>query len=133
MWIYDGNPFEPTIEELSEYYGFVYLITHRESGRRYVGKKFFWFKRGKHYVESDWKSYYGSCNQLNEERKEIGDDSYDREILHLCLSKVECSYLELYEQVTRHALLREDYYNGFIGGKIGARGLGRVSKMLVNN
>ena len=42
-WIYKGRPFQPP-ENFSpeDYYGFVYIITNRATGRMYVGKKFFW-------------------------------------------------------------------------------------------
>ena len=82
-WIYQGLKFEPdepfTYERYGkEWHGFVYLITHRGTNRKYIGKKFFWSKktlpitktrkrRKITYVESDWRDYYGSNKHLNEE------------------------------------------------------------------
>ena len=50
-------------------------------------RKYFWsFRkpRGKSRrvkSESDWKKYYGSSDELNQERKRIGNDAFRREIL----------------------------------------------------
>ena len=75
-WKYNGRFWEPPSEFSSDvYYGFVYLITNRATNKKYVGKKFFWFKktlpitktrkrRKKLLVESDWKDYYGSNKHL---------------------------------------------------------------------
>ena len=43
---------------------------------------------------------------------------FKREILHLCKSKSEMSYLELKEQMDREVLLNDEYYNGIIQVKI---------------
>lgn len=121
-------------EHINEYYGFVYLIENLTDGRKYVGKKFFWNKKtlpplkGKKrkrrsLVESDWKQYYGSSTELLSDVERIGMDKFSRQILHLCRNKTECAYLELQEQVERKVLLTEDYYNNFIGCKIGGRNL----------
>tara|TARA_A200000159_G_scaffold89739_1_gene83158 strand:+ start:558 stop:935 length:378 start_codon:yes stop_codon:yes gene_type:complete len=74
-WHKDNLIFEPTEDELGKYVGFVYLITERDTGKKYIGKKFFWSKRrlpplkGKSrkrtvVKESDWKDYYGSSEHL---------------------------------------------------------------------
>jgi len=138
-WTYRGALFDPAENELDpkEVFGFVYLITHRETGRKYIGKKFIW-KRVKRknkrvYVFSDWKDYYGSCRELSEEREKLGDEAYDREILHLCRNKAECAYMEMREQITRDVLLREDYYNGYVGGRCGARGLDGLKSLVAKD
>ena len=119
-WFHIGEVYE-TPEE--SHYGFVYLITNLHTGKMYVGKKLFWFKkiktlkgkRKRYLVESDWKSYFGSSISLNEDVKRLGDDQFKREILHLCVSKGECSYYETYEQITRAVLLKPDlYYNDWV-------------------
>lgn len=69
-------------------------------------------------VETDWQDYFGSSDEVKLLVEENGRDSFVREILHLCGSKGHMGYLELYEQVTRHALLRDDYYNGIVQCKI---------------
>jgi len=68
--------------------------------------------------ESDWKTYYGSSEDLKTLVEERGVDNYYREILRLCKTKGECSYYEAKEQFERDVLLKDDYYNEFIGCKI---------------
>lgn len=125
-WLYKDQVFDNTPEE---YQGFVYKITDLTNNKMYIGKKFFWSpktlpitktrkRRVKTRIESDWKSYYGSNKEVQELVKQNGKDSYKREIIHLCKTKGDCSYWELYEQMINHALLSEDYYNEFVGAKI---------------
>ena len=125
-WLYEGAEYElPENTDHSDIYGFVYLITNIENGRKYIGKKFFWRKkilpvtktrkRRKHtQVESDWKSYYGSSEELNSDIEKYGKDNFRREILHICKTKGECGYLEAKEQFVRDALLTDEYYNTWI-------------------
>ena len=133
-WHLEGRQYNPEEDELSKYVGFVYLITERDTGKKQIGKKFFWSKRrlpplkGKSrkrtvVKESDWKDYYGSSEHLKALVEQKGGDAYYREILHLCKTKGECSYLEAKEQFLRDVLLREDYYNEFIGCKIHSKHL----------
>ncbi len=106
--------------------GFVYLITNKKTKRKYIGKKLFWFsktrtvkgKKKREKVPSDWKEYYGSNNELNKERETLGDKNFKREILFLCKTKGECTYLEAREQFARNVLLTDDYYNGWIHCKV---------------
>jgi len=131
-WIYKGAEFEPPKEFTPEvYYGFVYCITHLGTGKKYIGKKFFWSKktlpitktrkrRKRLLVESDWRDYYGSNNFLKEEVDNHGKDFFDREILYLCKTKGECAYMEAREQFARDVLISDKYYNGIINCRIGA-------------
>jgi hypothetical protein len=133
-WHKDNLKFNPTEDELKQWVGFVYLITDLSTNKKYVGKKFFWSKRrlpplkGKSrrrvvVKESDWKQYYGSSEDLKTLVENKGEDFYYREILHLCKSKGECSYLEAKEQFDRDVLYRDDYFNEFIGCKIHSKHL----------
>ena len=45
---------------------------------------------------------------------QLGHDCFRREIIHLCVSKGECGYLEAKEQFIRGALETDDYYNTWI-------------------
>ena len=125
-WLYKGEEFATAPEE---YQGFVYKITELNTGKMYIGKKFFWApktlpvtktrkRRVRTKVESDWQSYYGSSKEVQDRVKENGKELYSREILHLCKTKGDCSYWELYEQMTNHVLLSDSYYNEFVGAKI---------------
>ena len=119
-WLYNEQPFD---EPSEEHYGFVYLITNLETGRMYVGKKLFWFKkiktlkgkRKRYLAPSDWKKYYGSSVSVQADVKELGHEKFKREILHLCKSKGECSYYEAHEQMARAVLLNPElYYNDWV-------------------
>ena len=93
-WIYEGSPF--TSDDIGDYYGFVYRITNTTNGKSYIGRKYFVQKRkpkgAKRRVtsESDWKRYFGSSEELKQDVKCIGRDSFRREIisLHTTLGKV---------------------------------------------
>ena len=114
-WYFHNTGEEFTEENIDGHFGFVYLITHTQSGRKYIGKKFFTKskttqvkgKKKKTRVSSDWMTYWGSNLLLQEEVKKNGEDQYVREILHLCKTKSELSYYETWEIFSRHALLNE--------------------------
>lgn len=119
-WIYKDKNFEE--EDIGDNYGFVYLITNLTSGKKYIGKKFFYSsktkvvkgKKKKLKVPSDWKNYYGSNEELKKDVIMHGTDKFKREILHLCVSKGTCGYLEAKEQFVNGALESDDYYNSWI-------------------
>jgi len=125
-WYFHNTGEEFTEENIDGHFGFVYLITHTQSGRKYIGKKFFTKskttqvkgKKKKTRVSSDWMTYWGSNLLLQEEVKKNGEDQYVREILHLCKTKSELSYWETWEIFSRHALLNESYYNQWVSCKI---------------
>lgn len=132
MWTYQGKPFEPEDELLEEYQGFVYCIMNLRNGKKYIGKKFFWKpktlpvtktrkRRVRTRVQSDWKDYYGSSKEVQLLIEE--GVTFEREILRLCYTKGECSYYEAKLQFEHDVLLRDDYYNEFIGCKIHSKHL----------
>ena len=125
-WTYEGNIIDETPEE---YQGFVYCITEISTGKKYIGKKFFWRpktlpitktrkRRVKTRVESDWRLYYGSSKEVQQLVESTGREGFKREILKLCKTKGECSYWEAKLQFQYDVLLKEEYYNEFIGCKI---------------
>lgn len=115
MWLFQGKEF--TEDMIGENVGFVYLITNHSSGKQYVGKKLFTksktFQKNKKKkrtrVASDWLTYTGSNDQLNEDI--LAGHSISKEILHLCKSKGACSYLETKEILMRDCLLSDKWYN----------------------
>ncbi len=127
LWTYQNQ----TVEEIPEgYIGFVYLITNLQTGQKYIGKKLAQFKRTKpplkgkklkrrSTVESDWREYWGSSDRLNADVQALGPANFTREILYLCKSKAEMSYLEAREQFERRVLETDDYYNGIINVRVG--------------
>ena len=86
-WLYEGKPF--TSLDIGEFFGFVYRITNLKSGKQYIGRKYFTQcrkhrgSRRKRTSESNWKKYYGSSKELNEDRKLLGNQTFKREILSL--------------------------------------------------
>jgi hypothetical protein len=125
-WYFHNTPQEFTEEDIQDNFGFVYLITHNPTGRKYIGKKFFTKaatrqvkgKRKKIRKSSDWEMYWGSNKKLQEEVKSNGPSEYTREVLHLCKSRSECAYWETFEIFSRHALLNDGYYNEWVSCKI---------------
>ncbi len=119
------------VEEIPEgCIGFVYLITNLKTGQKYIGKKLAQFKRTKpplkgkklkrrSTVESDWRDYWGSSDRLQADVTELGPENFQREILYLCKSKAEMSYLEAREQFERRVLETDEYYNGIINVRVG--------------
>ena len=93
-WTYQGTTF--TSNDINGFFGFVYRITNLQSGKQYIGRKYFTQRRkprgGKRRVtsESDWKKYYGSSEELKRDRKLLGNSCFKREIisLHTTLGKV---------------------------------------------
>ena len=131
-WLYENTLIESLPEDCV---GFVYLITNKQSGRRYIGKKLAKFSRttyrmvklkngkkkrkkirGK--IESDWQTYYGSNTELNADVARLGIDNFAREVLYYCSSKAECSYIEAREQFRHKVLESDDYYNGQISVRV---------------
>jgi|TARA_B100001093_G_scaffold186882_1_gene179461 hypothetical protein len=109
---------------------FVYLITNLTNDRKYVGKKLAKFKttkpplKGKKnkrrgYKESDWRTYWGSSDHLNNDVAELGEEKFKREILYYCPSRGVASYIEAREQFERRVLETDDYYNGIINVRVG--------------
>ena len=127
-WIYEGKEFIlPAEWTHKEIQGFVYCITNQVTGRKYIGKKFFWSskskqvkgKKNKFKGESDWKKYCGSSETLLAEITQYGVDKFHREILHLCKNKAECSYWETYEIFRQQALIRpKEFINEWASCKI---------------
>jgi len=124
-WIYQGREF--TDNDIEDYKAFVYQITGSD-GKYYIGRKNFFApktyqkngKRRKKMVISDYKSYYGSSVQLLNDIKELGVDSFTREILVLCKSKGESNYIEAKIQFERGVLLDENAYNSIINCRVHA-------------
>jgi hypothetical protein len=138
-WTYNGSVFES--KNIDEYYGFIYRITNTVNNHDYIGRKFFKTikkrpplkgKKNKRRstVETDWKDYYGSSNRLLGDIEKLGQDKFKREIIHLCNTRGETNYMEIYYQITEHVLLRENNYNGIISIKLG---IGSVKNLLIED
>ena len=128
VWLYENTQIDTLPEDCV---GFVYLITNKVTGRKYIGKKLAKFsktsykivklkngnkkrKKIRSKIASDWQLYYGSNDQLNRDILAQGADNFTREILFYCKSKAECSYVEAREQFNHRVLESDDYYKGQI-------------------
>jgi hypothetical protein len=132
-WLH-SEEFDP-----QDYFGFVYKITNLTNGKFYIGKKYFYHtsnvKLGKKELavlpvtrgrksttkqvikESDWRSYWGSSKELQQDVKELGTEMFECIILKLCRDKKELTYYELHYQCTNECLLSYNSYNDNILGK----------------
>jgi len=127
-WIYKGKEF--TSDDIGKYYGFVYRITNTINGHDYIGRKFFHTikkrpplkgKKNKRHskVETDWKTYWGSSEQLLADINTHGKEKFTREIIRLCNTRGETNYCEAYYQFIEGVLLKENNYNGIINIRLG--------------
>jgi hypothetical protein len=111
-------------------FGFIYEITNKVSGKKYIGKKQCIRKikrkplKGKtrnriDHKESDWKTYTSSSNELNEDIQKHGKENFEFRILKVCGSKWELAYQEAKLQFENNVLLNNNFYNGVINLRIG--------------
>ena len=126
-WIYEGKPF--TSDDIGDFFGYVYLITNKSTGKKYIGRKYFVQKRkpkgGKRRVtsESDWKKYYGSSPELKADISRYGKDNFSREILSLHETLGKVNYEETKQLFLNNVLMEslDDgtpmYYNSNILGR----------------
>lgn len=126
------------INDFGPAFGFVYKITHKETGKFYIGKKQLKTNRKKKLgkkelllievkpgrrpttkqviAESDWITYWGSSKELNEEIKKQGLDKFERVIIQLAYDSRTLTYYETMYQM-KYDVLRADTFNGNILGK----------------
>tara|TARA_Y100000592_G_scaffold100993_1_gene184366 strand:- start:1960 stop:2445 length:486 start_codon:yes stop_codon:yes gene_type:complete len=139
-WTYKGE----TIKEITDFppnsHGFVYVITHLPSKKKYIGKKVLYFSKkvkiGKKELakmqnlvgrrpsyklaikESDWKNYYGSQKELKKLLVESKSKDFKREILKVVPNKKLLTYFETKYQMIYQVLEKPDeFFNDNILGK----------------
>ena len=119
-------------KDISKYQGFVYMIVNDVTEQYYIGKKFFWSKKTRpplkgrknkrHYiVESDWKTYWGSSNNLLADIEKHGKDNFTRTMLDACETKYDCAYSELWFQMDLNVLNDAKAYNQIINVRLRKR------------
>ena len=126
-WLCKGSNF--STDDIGDFFGFVYCITNLQTGKRYIGRKYFWAfrtpkgKKRKQKQESDWKKYYGSCPELKEDIKQYGKLQFKREIISLHKTKGQCNYEETRQLFYNNVLTEATndgtpaYYNSNILGR----------------
>ena len=109
MWSYKGEEF--TTEMIGDNIGFVYIVTDKVTGMKYVGKKGFFSKvtkpplKGKKRVRldtkpSDWK-VYTSSGKFKELIDSTGKEGYTFEMVELCKTANDMNVVEI-EYIVAH-------------------------------
>ena len=139
MWLYKEKVIEKIEDFPQDTFGFIYIVTHKPSGKSYIGKKSLFHNIKKKLTkkelaeqtgpgrksatrvvvkESDWKTYYGSAKPIMELIKGGKQEEFTREILQLVPNKklltyYECKYLFEYSVLENP----DGYFNDNILGK----------------
>jgi hypothetical protein len=101
---------------INDYEGYIYMTSFLDVNKTYIGKKNFFHntnvKLGKKELEnlptargkkptkkkvtkeSDWKTYYGSAQEVKNLLKVTPKDRVIRSVLHICKTKKELTYYE---------------------------------------
>lgn len=144
-WTYKGK----VIKKLEDFpkgsFGFVYSLTHKPTGRKYIGRKNLIsvrnVKLGKKELElireerrkkgirgryptrkrvereSDWKTYYSSNKTIKKLVKEGNKKDFKREILYIAPNRKMLTYFETKYLFVKEVLENSDlYFNDNIAG-----------------
>jgi hypothetical protein len=117
---------DPTFD-INQWHGYVYITVHDPTGKKYIGKKSFFHtqnkKLGKKELleipvtrgrrptkkkvvkESDWKTYYGSSEQV----KALPTSELKRYLIMLCKSSKQLTYWET-KNLFQYNVLEDDTY-----------------------
>lgn len=89
---------------ISDLFGFIYLIHNKVSGQYYIGKKQFWSERHvavkgrknrkKVLSPSKWEKYTGSCTYLNDDIEKQGKDTFEFYIIDVFKTRGGLYYAE---------------------------------------
>ena len=111
------------------YFGIIYKITHKPSGKMYIGKKQLFNSKKmygcsrrctdrqskdfklKCWKPSNWREYTGSSKTLNELIAKEGKDKFKFEIIEQCRSKSILHYTEL-KTLWEHDVMRAKFEDG---------------------
>lgn len=144
-WKYKGKEIKDIKDFPKDTYGFIYEVVHNPTGKKYIGKKILYFTRNaklskkaiaelkeerkqkglrgrvptkkKVVSESDWKTYYGSNNEIKQMLKEGKEKEFSREILMFVPTKKLLTYYEAKALFIKEVLEKEGYFNKDILGK----------------
>lgn len=138
MWLYKNEEVKELVDMPENTFGFIYEVTHIESGKKYLGRKqLISVQRkalGKRELalitdkrsskkktvikETDWKTYYGSHPEIKQMIKDGKALEFTREILIFVSTKKQLTYYEdkcLYmNEVIEPGSI---YYNDNISGR----------------
>lgn len=105
MWNYGNEIITDASQFPDGAFGFVYKVVHNPSGKEYIGRKQILSNRTlpplkgtkrkrKIQKESDWKTYYGSNEEIKRMLSEGKESEFEREILEFAFSPKHLTYLE---------------------------------------
>ena len=129
MWLYKDKEINSIEDMPADTFGFVYLVTHTPSGKKYLGKKQLISnrtlpplkgqkKKRKIQKESDWKTYYGSQAEIKTLVKEAESMlEFQREIRIFVSTKKLLGYYENKLLYAYDVLENDDFLNNNISGK----------------
>jgi len=126
-WLYKNK----IIEEAPDgAFGFVYLITNKKTGKKYIGRKYFGkvrrIKRKSNKrrkvirKDSDWRTYIGSSKILQEQINNK-KSNFIFEILAFGKTKGQVNYIEENLHHKFHVSVSDEFYNDCIGPRRFAR------------
>lgn len=118
MWYHNNEEFV----DAGAWYGFIYEITNKLTGKKYIGRKYFTeaktrqvkLKKKRTRVESNWREYWGSSKSLTEDIAKYGVENFSRKILMLCTTRGNTNYWEAKFLFDNNVLLSDNYYNDWI-------------------
>lgn len=136
-WLYGGAPLEKPPEDTQ---GFIYRITHMETGVFYIGQKSFystrtvklskkksdelWSGRGrkptkqKTRKESEWRTYCSSSKEVNELIEKYGVGEFMWEVLECSCSSSQLDYDEAKWMILTKCLFNEKCLNQWLSLKV---------------
>lgn len=136
-WICCGKEYKEITDFPRGCFGFIYMITNKETRQFYIGKKQIFSninkKLGKKEIaalpttrgrkatkkliikESDWKTYSSSSKELQKEVN-LSPDNFHKQILYFCYNKKQLSYYEVYYQFKYDVLNNDLSLNENISG-----------------
>lgn len=129
-WLYKGCELTDDVIP-SKAQGFIYIITHLPTNKRYIGRKLLTkaHRRQKNKkiirtrVESDWREYWSSSPEVKQLVEQEGTDNFVREVLVFADTKGQLNYLEEKFLYCVGALESEDWLNSNIRSKMYKRNI----------
>jgi hypothetical protein len=120
-----GHWHSPIQFNQDDFIGFIYLITHIPTNKKYIGRKQLVKSRRKQVkcitkpgkrtkivrTQSNWMEYTSSSKTLNADIIKWGKDQFHFQILSLHTSKSSLAYEETYQLITNNALTTPNWYN----------------------
>ena len=126
MWLYNKQELIEETDVPKSSIGFLYIITHLPTNRKYIGRKlltraaFKTVKGKKKRIRkpSDWNEYWSSSPELLKLIEAEGLGNFSREIICFADSKSSLSYMEEAFQYQHGVLESDKWFNSNIRAKV---------------